>query len=366
MLIIRIKKCLSISLLLLAGQASSMVEMSNDEMETVVGKGLMVTETIAGSGEWSDFSYMRMGLDARVSLNANIDKLQLGCGGFNESIASQACDIDFDFVRLMGRDGNQAGTVGSDFVLTRPYIEIATKGSGTTREIVGFKVGSQSADGYFGIGRTYNNGDTNLENGGVCGEDGDRLPCHSGINSLSGYINAEISGNVPVRVLGGIFSGDGCFGQTNLNSRCVNNAPVFQEIVGTRVNQLVATGLELDIDLGILASLVGIDTAYANLYEDLRFIHGFAFQNTANFGISLQREQIAWPTYDKSDYAEPANAGWWLNVPYVATKDIAGDEVSISGLGDVVSALQEEGVDLTNIELNFEPPKNCFGSANFC
>lgn len=365
MKIISAIKWFSPLLVLLGSPASAMVELSNEEMQAVAGQGLLVAETITGTGPAAGFDFMRMGLQAQVSLNANIDKLQLGCGGFNESIVANSCDIDMDFISLMGRQGNQAGDVGSDFVLLRPYIEIATKGSGATREIVGFKIGAQSADGYFGVGRTYQDGDTNQENGGVCGAD-NRLACHSGINSLSGYINAEISGNVPVRVLGGIFSGDGCFGQTSLNSRCANDPPVFREITGTRVNELVATGLELNIDLGILASLVGINTAYANLYEDLRFIHGFAFQDTGDFSISLQREALAWPGYDKTSYSQPANAGWWMNVPYVATKDIAGERVDIPGLGDVVNALQTQGVDLANIELNFQPPKNCFGSPTFC
>jgi hypothetical protein len=357
----------SLTLLLITGQVAALTEMSNTEMQTVVGQGLIVSDTILGTGDWSDFTYTRMGLDARVSLNANIDKLQLGCGGFNESIVSNSCDLDMDFVRLMGNDGNLPGAVGSDFELLRPYVEIAMKGEGSNREVVGFKIGAQTTNGYFGVGRTYEPGQTNLENGGECGSGNGQtlLACHSGINSLSGYINAEISGSVPVSALG-LLNGDGCFGQTAINPRCINDEPAFQEIRGTRVNQLVATGLVLDIDLGALAGIVGIDTAYVNLYEDLRFIHGFSFQDTSDFGISLQREKIAWPGYDKQSYSEPANAGWWMNVPYVAAKDIQGDPVNINSIGNVVSALQEEGLDLVNIELNSPTANNCYGSASFC
>ena len=209
----------------IAGHAHSMVEMSNEEMDSVVGQGLLVTETISGSGEWSDFNYMRMGLDARVSLNANIDKMQLGCGGFNESIVANSCDIDFDFVRLLGLNptGDGPGEVGSDFVLLRPYVEIATTGSGANREIVGIKIGSQQADGYFGIGRRYANGEPNLERGGTCntasgaGNAAGRANCHSGLNSISANLNVELSGQFPVSIpiLG---TQNACFGNSANNS----------------------------------------------------------------------------------------------------------------------------------------------------
>lgn len=348
------------------GSVNAMTPMDNNDLELVVGQGLIVSETIQGSGDWSEFTYTRMGLDARVSLNANIDKLQLGCGGFNESILSNACDIDFDFVNLMGRNGNQPGAVGSDFVMTRPYVEIATVGTGTTREIAGIKIGAQTTNGYMGVGRRYENGQVNQENGGTCGSNAGNqaLACHSGINTISGYLHAEMSGQVDVEV--SIFGNEtACFGNTSFtNDDCGAGDAFYRDLVGTRMEQIRAPSIPLKLDGGFL-SAIGISDAYANLTEAYRFIHGFALADTSDFGLSFQRQRLAWPGYDKTTFSYPANAGWWLNVPDVKAMDIQGAPISL-GLGEAIDALGEPGVALTNIELNYTPPDNCWGSSRFC
>lgn len=108
-----------------------MQALADRDLAEVTGQALFVSDRIAptgAAGSVTDFTFHRMGLDVELAMNANIDKLQLGCGGFNESIASNACDIDFDFVRFMGRNGTSGGApVTSDFKLTRPYIELAIR-----------------------------------------------------------------------------------------------------------------------------------------------------------------------------------------------------------------------------------------------
>ena len=345
--------------------ANAMAPMTDLEMEKVIGQGIIVSETILGSGPAAGFKYYRMGLDARLSLNANIDKMQLGCGGFNESIASNSCEIDLDFVRLMGLDagGTQAGAVGSDFVLTRPYIELATTGSGTTREVVGLKIGSQQADGFFGVGRRYANGEVNLENGGTCGSGNptSREACHSGINRLSGNIRSELSGQFPVSItlLG---TQNACFGDSANNADC--NTPYFIDIVGTRINEIYQESVPLTLDEGFL-NAIGIDEAYATIQQSLRFIHGFALDGTDDFFLSFQRQKLVYPTYDKTSYSATANAGWWMNVPSVNVKNFTGDTVSL-GIGEALEALGAPGPVVEDSELNVNPPDNCFGTATFC
>lgn len=375
---------LILSLLLSSSQVFALSPMSNEEMGHEVGQGLIVAETIQGTnvtsglglGDWSGYTYTRMGLDAKLSLNANIDKMQLGCGGFNESIATNSCDIDMDYVRFMGRTGTGPCAVsttatdpcygGGDLVLTRPYIEIATKGSGSTRELVGIKIGAQGTDGYLGVGRNYANGATNLENGGTCGTSAGAaaLACHSGINRVSGYLHTEMSAQVDTTVAG-IFNETACFGNTTFtNDTCGAGDAYYRDLVGSRLNSLSAPSIPLKLSGGFL-SAIGISSAYANITEDLRFIHGFAFVNTSDFAISFQRQKISYPGYDKTSYSYPANAGWWMNVPDVKATDIVGAPVSI-GLFDVGSALGEPGLPLTNIELNSVAPANCWGNSKFC
>ena len=50
----------------------------------------------------------------------------------------------------------------------------------------------------------------------------------------------------------------------------------------------------------------------------LSSFHGFALFNTPDFYISMQRQAINWPKYDKTGYSYKANTGWWLYAPMVA------------------------------------------------
>ena len=343
--------------------AIALTELNDSELGIVSGQALFVADSIVGSGLGAGYNYTRVGLDVALGLNANINKLQLGCGGYNQSIVS-GCDIDLDYVSLMGRSGNTAGAVGSDFVLTRPYIEIATKGSGSTKEVVGIKIGAQSADGFFGIGRRYAINEVNLENGGTC-TTGAPLNCHSGINRISGYLNAEFSGQIPVAITP-LGTQTACFGRTTINASCpMTNAPVYAATSGTRLNNLVRPGIPLTLSAGFL-SAIGISQAYATIDENLRFVHGFALANTSDFFLSFQRERLYYPTYDKTGYsAAAANAGWWMNVPDVKVMDVQGATVSL-GLFAALRALASPGPVVSNSELNQVPPSNCYGSSKFC
>lgn len=382
------KKHLLTLFTLLPSLVLAMVPLEDSEMAEVTGQSLLVADYIAPSGSTNsetDFHYYRMGLDALVEMNVNIDKLQLGCGGYNEAVRSDSCDIDLDYVSFLGRyegsgnNPNQPGAgkagdpVTSDFKLTRPYFEIAVRDvGGGQREIAGFKIGAQEADGFMGIGRKYEHGDWNEEIGVTCNTS-NPLTCHSGINSLSGHLDVEVSAALPITASVPMiwpipdinFSGTACFGKTDLDSKCESRDPYYTTQSGTRLNALQLDTIELAIDLGFLSS-IGLDTAYARVDQSLRFIHGFAANETSDFFISFQREAIRYPTYDKQGHSATANTGWWLNIPSVEVLDLAGDRVTLSGLGEILAALGEPGTLLKDIELNTVPPKNCYGSYTFC
>src|SRR5699024_6391072 len=239
----KMKKYFLTALTLLPSLVLATVPLEDNEMAEVTGQSLLVADYIAPSGatnSQTDFHYYRTGSDALVEMNMNIDKLQLGCGGYNEAVRANSCDIDLDYVSFLGRDpsGNngiqpdgakKAGDpVTSDFKLTRPYFEIAVRDvGGGQREIAGFKIGAQEADGFMGIGRTYGHGEWNEEIGVTCNTS-NPLTCHSGINSLSGALTVEDSANIPIKasVWPVTLSGEGCFGQTKLNDEC-KNGPKF-------------------------------------------------------------------------------------------------------------------------------------------
>ncbi|WP_303759892.1 hypothetical protein [Alcanivorax jadensis] len=361
---------------------AAMERMADAQLAQISGQqALFWSDQIAPSGTaggTTDFTFMRSGLNVDLDMNLNIDRLQLGCGGTNENLAANACDLDIDYLRFMGRNGDQPGDpVTSDFKTRRPYVEFAVRNadSKTLREIAGIKIGFETADGMLGIGRLYGNGQVNLEHGGTCDTsagDGDgALACHSGINRLSGNLNLEVSANI----LAGTILGDQsiCFGNTatadhaNCDGNPDNNTsneiqdPYFQPVRGTRMNAVILANIPAYVYSG---SLNGT-TAAADLKENLRFIHQVLLDSSksGDFFLSLQREQVAWPTFDKTGYAAVANSGWWMNIPYAAIKN-ASATVDL-GLLDALSALGE-GANLENVNLNQLPPDNCYGAVVFC
>ncbi|MDP2228176.1 MAG: hypothetical protein Q8J78_11955 [Moraxellaceae bacterium] len=328
---------------------AGMQGMSDEELSDHSGQAFIWSDRIApnslvgqmGAGSATDFSFFRMGLDAQLDFNLNIAKMQLGCGGINDNlVATPACDIDMDYVRFMGRTNSVAGAPAtSNFVLRRPYIEIAFKNENnpSTREVVGIKIGAQSADGYVGVGRKYETGQTNIEHAGNCTaasvlSSPGQLNCHSGINSLSGFVGAELSASLPLTVIGS--NGYGCAGNTALAADdCGPGDTLYIDYAGTRMNQLELADLALKLNGG-LAGIIG--SGYARLIANTRVLHGFALVNTSDFFISFQRQQVAYPRYTKttptagdtpvcgtaanpdrcaSAYAVPANPGWWINIP---------------------------------------------------
>lgn len=391
----------------------ALTPISDRELAATTGQALLTSDYIApnsltgSDGITTNFGFYRMGLDAIVENNINIDKLQLGCGGFNNNI-KVGCDIDLDFVSMLGlRNGStsvqpttgvsgQRDALGqltrnefagspatSGFMMTRPYLTIAVANPDNPqmREVVGFKFGAQSVSGYMGIGRVYQGGETNRETGETCtATNSQSLGCHSGLNSLSGYMHVKVSGAIPMdgSVLGGIASiidpstnlnnpGDtsnACFGATNLGSNCTTStAPITADIAGTRINTLsvvLPTNAHAKVRaLGIVTLRLDLKlVTYLN--QNLRFIHGFATENTGDFFLSFQRQQVSWPKYDKTGYAVTANAGWWMNIPEVSTENLAGAKLTVNESGIPTT------LSVSNLELRSVPPINCYGNYRYC
>lgn len=436
-----------------------MQALGDDELGDIHGQALFFSDKIApnaltgaitggacggGGCTPTDFTFYRMGLDGKLAMNMNISKLQLGCGGVNDALQfGVGCDIDVDYMSLMGRTGirptgygdpaSVAG-VGSEVVLTRPYLEIAVKNDANPalREITGIKIGSAYVDGALGIGRFYGYNERNMENfntqytnstvgagdnnspppngTGHCNPNAPfgnyQLSCHSGINSFSGFMGAEMSLALDVRarvnVLGVMIglSGTGCVGRLSNPSgfNCSGsypNTPVFVDYDGTRMDALLLSDAEVDFNGSGLASIM--DAIYAQLFANLRLLH-FATVDSSDFFLSLQREQVAWPSYGKvplwqqvpagnpqfdacgvgaarparcnSAYAVTANTGWWMNIPVVKLLDVNPPEINFGdlSLAEALSLLGRPGLLVNNPRFDLLTTKNCYGgtSAKFC
>lgn len=373
-------------LMVLGGSGSAQAElkpMSERAMSEVTGREFFVAEHFDGNAadnnpdNYNQFDYYRLMLNANLELNANIERLQLGCGGINDALDPSVCDVDMEHVRLMGRgddSGNplSAGDEGSLFELTRPYLEFAIKNddSKVNREVVGVKLGAQSADGYMGVGRRFPQG----QNGCTDANEGpEAAACHSGLNAISGYLNTEMSATFDAEILGGALGSiESCFGNTTSiteGNDCGPSDTFTTQFIGTRMKNITLLNKTLKADA------IGLDiTAHADVFEQLKFIHGFALADTSDFAMSFQRERVLYPGFEgnfpsiavgqgANDYpgyeGAPANTGWWFNVPYAAVTEAKGaTSLSLDALS--------EGLNAVDADLGQAPPDNCFGTAEFC
>lgn len=389
----------------------------------------ILPNSLAGAGSantYANFTFHRMGIDGKLDFNANISKLQLGCGGANDLLTGPACDIDIDYVSFMGINGagnapDPAGAA-STFKMTRPFLEIAVKNDSNPalREVVGFRIGAQNINGALGMGREYTTSTTNLERGGTCNPSATVgagvAACHSGINRISGFLSIEMSAAIRARAnIMGIFPNtdlDTCFGRMSpAQFSCgPGTTPFFVDAGGTRLDTLHVAAAKLlinNIDLGCnfwnwaicypaqLFSNVLINEGYGQLRIGLPAVHYLLTPNTENFFLSFQRERVSWPNYSKttppsniaydacnpaygqvsprcsSAYAPAANTGWWLNAPGAKLLNInSPDRLVLPGTldaGTLLSLLGPEGQLIINDpRVSLPRPDNCHGPAKFC
>lgn len=351
--------------LLLLGAASAygqLVEFGDHELSEITGQALVLSDRNVDAA--NNLTFYRVAIDAELGMNMNIDRMQLGCGGYNEIVAS-GCDQDFQYVRLMGRGAGQPGAAdaapapsgssilggGTDFdnnvfKMTRPYLEFAIKNDGSyDREFVGMKLGAQYTDGYMGIGRYITPGSAP-----GCTTPSD-LACHTGVDSLSGYLKARMVGELYGCIQGLCWLGD--------NIR-LGTFDTVLGLSGTRMQTLTA--------MNIPVNLLGISgvTLKVNLIESPRYLHGFSVNpglagyTADDFFLSFQRERVRWPTFNKtSAYSNPANPGWWINVP-------AAELLGLVGRDNVVPASGLFGLTIANMDVGQRPPDNCYGALVFC
>jgi hypothetical protein len=161
--------------------------LSDTELGDQTGQAAIYTNYIdpSAAGNFNNLGFFAFGLQGSIALNANIDHLQLGCGG----IHGPGCDIDLDQVSVSG------GSVGTDATLTNPFIQLAIKNpnSLSTRQLVGFGLGAQNASGTLSVGSNPTPNTPGTVGGTTGGE--------TGINTISGgFQAAAVNLKIPVNV----------------------------------------------------------------------------------------------------------------------------------------------------------------------
>lgn len=334
--------------------SSTLHTLSDSELSATTGQALMSLTYISpkdtlnlesqrsGISNPSDggVGFYKLGLEGVLELNANIKKLQLGCGGVN---GAGACDIDIDYLSLSGVSDTNTGRASSSAKLTNPFTEIAIRNpnSASTREVLGFRVSSEKAEGLLTFG---------LENA----KDSNNNGIPSGINRLSGYMEVSpqtgmatvnpisITQNGATNPTNVALSGKACSGpyfggcgivQTTYSttSYTLNLTPSQQAalllpsqvITGKRITSALLTasttvnGINISGNLaantGIGIPLSGTATGVLNnLKVDVTIDENLGLFHKANLNgtpasLSLQGKDIMWP-----GTKSVAQQGWWL------------------------------------------------------
>ncbi|NNP74130.1 hypothetical protein A7P53_15865 [Acinetobacter defluvii] len=314
---------------------STLKSLSDSELSEVQGQALMnLTYTDPSKANSSmasqNIGFYKLGMEADVELNANIKKLQLGCGGVN---GAGGCDIDIDNLSLSGISDTREGRVGSSAKLTNPFVEFAIKNpnSASTREMMGFRLSAEKVLGMLTLGE----------------ENSDKP---NGINSLSGYMKIKdttgvgytqprtmsyadtgmkINGNVKACVLFlcptlgfdsnnyslnlDSASADIFINGTTVNGRRMNSVQLDGY---ANINQLNFSGdlnASISILLGLLKLQKKVDGNITGLKADIKvdenlgYIHKLKLNNP--FSLSMQKQDIFW-----NGAAATAQRGWWLAV----------------------------------------------------
>ena len=326
-------------------QSYAMTALNDEELSEVEGQSLMNLEFQQGTNttdaqgktyNQSNIGFYKLALSAELELNANIKKLQLGCGGSNNSIRA-GCDIDIDNLSLSGIPEAGQERPETSAKLTNPFIEFAIKNptSAATREVMGFRVSAEKIVGLLTAGT--NDGTQN------------------GINTLSGYMKiAPATGSTKTQEtpftqsLTGKVNIAGCLNcprefvtsnstikipsmpvnfttkeailngsrLTSVNVNALADVPTIiltensgnmkAVVPGTTWVTIIPLSNFTISDMRVNMQISGLKTDIA-LNQSLGLIHSLPLNNPVS--LSLQKSKLFWPK--EQAVADP---GWWLAV----------------------------------------------------
>ena len=364
-------------------QSYAMTALNDEELAEVEGQSLMNLEFQQGTNttdaqgktyNQSNIGFYKLALSAELELNANIKKLQLGCGGDNNSIRANSCDIDIDHISLSGLpdDANYTSDqrAATSALITNPFIQFAIKNptSAATREVLGFRVSAEKIKGLMTLG-TENTSTPN------------------GINTFSGYMKTKTASGTAVTEartmtyadtglqIKGKVTGTILFIPTTLDYTSDNyNLTLSSTTAPFTINSTIVSGTRMkDVTLKgsgtvgqinfsgpltatvlggvplnkqVTGNITGLKTDIT-VNQSLGLIHALYLNNPAS--LSLQSQDILW-----TGAAVGANKGWWLAME---------DEVELGSLSPTTKvAITNEVLKQTIAGINkdlTEHPRPC-------
>lgn len=335
----------------------AMTPLTEAEMSNNHGQALFSLINIAANENGNpnkDLGFYRLGMEAEVELNANIKRLQLGCGG----IKGVGCDIDIENISLTGVQPFNGSYAASDALITNPFIEFAIKSpqSASTREIVGFRLGALGILGKLGLGS--NSDLTTLADD------------TAGINSLSGDLNLTLTNTV----LNNVVIGNGLI-STKAYINDYNKQLILSRSTSATLDNVVAKTGPLRV-LGILDLPLGLTLSNATLKDyPLSGFHEILLAQdvagtipTSDASLSLQKQAIQWQKISSGSFENTvvAQPGWWLSLPKVLLTDIETQQRINVGLGEALGGLVGRELIINPIDSGQKGIKNCYGNLTFC
>lgn len=374
------------SLAINSSYAGTLQPMTDQQLSNTTGQALMSLSYIAPTDNSnlmtkydsnSKIGFYKLGLEAEMSLNANVRNLQLGCGGANNSTVNNSCDIDIKNLSLSGLPSGYNSSTGTspdfgtanrattDALLENPFMEFAIKNpdSASTRSIVGMRFSAEKITGLLTAGVV--NGLTPSTTDGIQTLSGFmRIAATTGEaatmpavfgkaanHQIKGLLNAlgndrEFTSEPGSADTKGItvpsLTASFTMPQFQVNGARMNNAHV--EGVKTKIdsidlaqgplNQLKVNFPDICVLWVICASEAKIElksgSAIKNLNMDITFdqalsmFHNIPLQGTGGY-LSLQQMALLWPgSYvDSSDTSgktlgqmtktDVAQRGWWMS-----------------------------------------------------
>lgn len=390
--------------------------MSDEQLSETTGQALMSLSYIAPTDATNleakrvngdtNMGFYKLGLEAELEINANIRKLQLGCGGVN---GANDCDIDIDNLSLSGFGNTNNERVSSSAKLTNPFLEFAIKNpqSASQREIIGLRLSAEKALGLLTVGTNndvpngintlsgymvvngYGNattkdgifglksGETVLTTANIqipfctsgCGSDVG-LKAGYGVGSSGSNTGLKIPSMVaPFTVNGAVVQGNRLKSADVLAKANIPNIPITSNSgqLGVSLDKGACVLFGLCVQhtfIKLNTTLSGL-TANINFSEGLGYIHNLPINSPVY--LALQQKTIQWP-----GAKEQASRGWWLsmqdpiNLGDISPKDnidissvypqfatllgatLREPEYKISvGLGDGLSAIFGAGITKT-------------------
>ncbi|EXB49592.1 hypothetical protein J522_1177 [Acinetobacter baumannii 146457] len=299
--------------------SNGLVEMNDSELSAARGQALLSLGYTApdSSNALKNFGYYKLGLEAKLELNANIRGLQLGCGGRN---GAGACDIDMENVSLSGPpDGKLAdgtptwskGRANTSASLTNPFIEFAIKNpnSASTREVSGFRLSAEEILGYLSAGTANDINGSGVSTGG-------------GINTFSGFIKV---GQTPV------------------------NAFTDPAMFGTTEDQLIHAGIDINfLGLGLFPRTATTNPnnmtpgrpGYINPATSSGANSLYKYNGNPIWGINVPSQQVAF------NFPETIVTGSRMKQLNLVVKDVPIPTISIGADNGGISLTLDDDINL--------------------